>query len=96
MRLVEPDWFGKLSGFTLLFEALILILAQQMTFRGISRLVGVSVHRIMAICNRYVSLAVAEADYIVTCNIKHFNKPYRSTKIITARQLLTLLTLGEK
>jgi len=63
VRLVEPDWFGKLSGFTLLFEALILLLAQQMTFRGISRLVGVSVHRIMAICNRYVALAVAEADF---------------------------------
>jgi transposase len=63
VRLVEPEWFGKLSGFTLLFEALILLLAQQMTFRGISKLVGVSVHRIMAICNRYVALAVAEADF---------------------------------
>jgi len=30
--LVEPDWFGKLSGFTLLFEALVLAMAQQMTF----------------------------------------------------------------
>jgi transposase len=28
---IEPDWFGKLSGFTLLFEALVLALAQQMT-----------------------------------------------------------------
>lgn len=63
VRLVEPDWFGKLSGFTLLFEALILLMAQQMTFRGISRLVGVSVHRVMAICNRYVDLAVAQADF---------------------------------
>jgi transposase len=29
---IEPDWFGKLSGFTLLFEALVLAMAQQMTF----------------------------------------------------------------
>ena len=28
---IEPDWFGKLSGFTLLFEALVLAMAQQMT-----------------------------------------------------------------
>lgn len=63
VRLAEPAWFGKLSGFTLLFEALVLIMAQQMPFRAVSRLIGVSVHRIMAICNRYVALAVAEADY---------------------------------
>jgi transposase len=51
------------SGFTLLFEALILTLAQQMTFRGISRLIGVSVHRIMAVCRCYVDLTLAEADF---------------------------------
>jgi len=28
---IEPDWFGKLTGFTLLFEALVLAMAQQMT-----------------------------------------------------------------
>ena len=28
----EPDWFGKLAGFTLLFEALVLAMAQQMIF----------------------------------------------------------------
>src|SRR5215472_5231738 len=32
---IEPDWFGKLSGFTLLFEALVLALAQQMTFAAL-------------------------------------------------------------
>jgi transposase len=32
VALVEPDWFGKLSGFTLLFEAFVLKLAQHMTF----------------------------------------------------------------
>ena len=29
VALVEPDWVGKLAGFTLLFEALVLMLAQQ-------------------------------------------------------------------
>src|ERR1700747_1004792 len=59
---IEPDWFGKLSGFTLLFEALVLALAQQMTFAAVSRLVNESWHRVHAICSRYVDLAVAQAD----------------------------------
>jgi transposase len=59
---IEPDWFGKLSGFTLLFEALVLALAQQMTFAAVARLVNESWHRVHAICSRYVNLAVAEAD----------------------------------
>jgi transposase len=59
---VEPDWFGKLSGFTLLFEALVLAMAQQMTFAAVARLVNESWHRVHAICSRYVDLAVAAAD----------------------------------
>ena len=34
VRLVERDFAGRLSGFMLLFEALILMLAQQMPWRG--------------------------------------------------------------
>lgn len=60
--LVEPDWFGKLSGFTLLFEALVLAMAQQMSFAAVAKLTGVSWHRVHAIRRRYVDLAVAEAD----------------------------------
>jgi transposase len=60
--LVEPGWFGKLSGFTLLFEALVLAMAQQMSFAAVAKLTGVSWHRVHAICRRYVDLAVAEAD----------------------------------
>ena len=58
----EPDWFGKLAGFTLLFEALVLAMAQQMTFAAVAKLVGLSWHRVHAICSRYVDLASAEAD----------------------------------
>ena len=60
--LIEPDWFGKLAGFTLLFEALVLAMAQQMTFAAVARLAGLSWHRVHAICSRYVDLALAEAD----------------------------------
>lgn len=60
--LVEPGWFGKLAGFTLLFEALVLAMAQQMTFSAVAKLVDESWHRVHAICSHYVELALAEAD----------------------------------
>jgi transposase len=59
---IVPDWFGKLAGFTLLFEALVLAMAQQMTFAAVAKLVGESWHRVHAICSRYVDLALAETD----------------------------------
>jgi transposase len=62
VALVEPDWVGKLSGFTLLFEALVLMLAQQMPFAAVARTVGETWHRVHAICTRYVELALERAD----------------------------------
>ena len=62
VRLVKPPFAGKLSGFTLLFEALVLLLCQQMTFAAAARLVGVSRHRVAALCERYVELALAQTD----------------------------------
>ena len=63
VRLVEPDFAGRLSGFTLLFEAFILMLAQQMPFAAVARLVGESAHRVMAVCERYVYIALGLADF---------------------------------
>ena len=63
VRLLEPDFAGRLSGFTLLFEALILMLAQQMPFAAVARVVGESAHRVMAVCERYVEIACGLADY---------------------------------
>lgn len=62
VRLVEPEFAGRLSGFTLLFEALILMLAQQMPFAAVARIVGESAHRVMAVCECYVELALGRAD----------------------------------
>ena len=62
VALVQPDWVGKLAGFTLLFEALVLMLAQQMPFAAVARTVGESWHRVHAICRRYVDLALDGAD----------------------------------
>lgn len=63
VRLVEPGWAGQLSGFTLLFEALVLTLCREMSFSAVSRTVQVSKHRVMAICRRYVDLALVQADF---------------------------------
>ncbi len=45
VRLIDPDFAGRLNGFTLLFEALVLLLAQQMPFRAVGRIVGESEYR---------------------------------------------------
>jgi transposase len=63
VRLIEPPWAGKFSGFTLLFEALVLCLCREMPFAAVARLVGMSWHRVAAIAERYVELALAAADY---------------------------------
>lgn len=63
VRLVKPPFAGRLSGFTLLFEALVLMLAPQMPFAAVARIVGISAHRVLAICRRYVGLALDAADF---------------------------------
>jgi len=63
VRMVEPEFAGRLSGFTLLFEALILMLAQQMPFAAVARIVGESPYRVLEVCKRYVELALAQADF---------------------------------
>lgn len=63
VRLVEPPFAGRLSGFTLLFEALVLMLARQMPFAAVARIVGISPYRVLAICRRYVALALQAADF---------------------------------
>ncbi len=63
VRLVEPDFAGRLNGFTLLFEALVLMLARQMPFAAVARIVGESSHRVLAVCQKYVEMACALADH---------------------------------
>lgn len=63
VHLVKPPFAGKLSGFTLLFEALVLMLARQMPFAVVARIAGISAYRVLAICRRYVALALQVADF---------------------------------
>ncbi len=77
VALVEPDWVGKLAGFTLLFEALVLMLAQQMPFAAVARTIGESWHRVHAICHRYVDLALAGADLSALSSVAIDETSYR-------------------
>src|SRR6202047_796459 len=77
VALFEPDWVGKLAGFTLLFEALVLMLAQQMPFAAVARIVGESWHRVHAICRRYVDLALARADLSALTSVAIDETSYR-------------------
>jgi len=63
VQLVKPPFAGKLSGFTLLFEALVLMLAPQMPIAAVARTVGISEYRAWSICRRYVALALDAADF---------------------------------
>jgi len=63
VALIKPPFAGKLSGFTLLFEALVLMLAPQMPFAAVARIVGISAYRVLVICRRYVELALEAADF---------------------------------
>ena len=62
VALVKPPWAGRLSGFTLLFEALVLAMCREMPFAAVARLTGTSWHRVRAICKRYVELALDRDD----------------------------------
>lgn len=58
VRLVSPPWDGKVPGFTLLMEALILELASQMPVHRVALALGVSDGRIWRLLHRYVEEAV--------------------------------------
>jgi transposase len=68
-RVVDPDWAGKLDGFTLLFEAMVLAFCRHMPFSVVAKMVGLSWHRVHAICTRYVNIALADANLSSVTNV---------------------------
>lgn len=66
---VQVPWARPRSGFTLLFEAYILTLAQQMPVRAIARLVGEHDTRLWHMLDAYVQKARSEADYSEVANV---------------------------
>lgn len=68
-RVVEPEWAGKLDGFTLLFEAMILAFCRHMPFSVVANMVGLSWHRVHAICSRYVNAVLLDANLSAVTNV---------------------------
>jgi len=62
-HLVDVPWARLGSGFTLLFEAMIMTLAKQMPVRAIANFVGEHDTRLWRILHHYVDEAREEADY---------------------------------
>ena len=63
VRLVSPPWSGQKSGFTLLFEALILFLCQNMPIHQVSALLNVTDKRLWNTLDHYVEEARKEEDF---------------------------------
>ncbi|MDQ6991079.1 MAG: ISL3 family transposase [Mariprofundaceae bacterium] len=62
VRMVSPPWSGKVSGFTLLFEALLMQLCKAMPVHNVSQLVGVSDYLIWRILDVYIDSAKLHED----------------------------------
>ncbi len=63
VRLIPPPWSGKLSGFTLLFEALLIQLCRSMPVHNVSQLTGVSDHRLWSLLETYVNAAKFDENF---------------------------------
>jgi len=59
--LAKPKWAGKLVGFTLKFEAMILVFAAVMPLSRVAELTKTSDHSVRTIVKRYADLAEAKA-----------------------------------
>ena len=60
---VEVPWARPQSGFTLLFEALVITLAQSMPIAQVARLLGVSDHRLWRLLNPVIEQARAQEAF---------------------------------
>ena len=63
VRLIPTPWEGKVSGFTLLFEALLIQLCKAMPVHNVSELTGVSDHKVWRVLDTYIELAKKDEDY---------------------------------
>ncbi len=63
VRLIPAPWEGKVSGFTLLFEALLIQLCKAMPVHNVSQLTGVSDHKMWRVLDTYIELAKKDEDF---------------------------------
>ncbi len=63
IAMIMPPWNGKVAGFTLLFEALILQLAKQMPVDNVAKLANVSGYKVWKILDLYIDAARYYEDF---------------------------------
>jgi transposase len=63
VRLINPPWAGINSGFTMLFEALLIELASNMPIHKVALLTKVSDYKIWNMLDKYIDLARENEDY---------------------------------
>ncbi len=63
IELVNPPWSGYNTGFTLLFEALILQLCQKMTVKDVSRLINETDKKIWRLLEKYIDIVQLCDEY---------------------------------
>jgi transposase len=68
-RLLSVPWARPGSGFTLLFEALVMILAQQMPINSLAQLIGEHDTRLWRVLHHYVDCARDEVDLSATVRV---------------------------
>lgn len=61
--MVMPSWSGKLAGFTLLFEALMLEFCKHMPVHQVGKMMGISDGRLWRMLQLYVDAARFDEDY---------------------------------
>lgn len=63
VKQVKVPWARSDSGFTLLFESLIMAMVKQMPVLAVARIVGETDQRLWRVLNHYVGEALAKADF---------------------------------
>jgi len=63
VRLINVPWARPGSGFTLLFEALALLMCQQMPVAGVAKVMQANANTLWRLLSHYVDRAVEDADY---------------------------------
>jgi transposase len=63
IRMISTPWEGKISGLTLLFEALLIQLCKAMPVHNVSQLTGVSDHKIWRVLDTYIGLAKEDENF---------------------------------
>jgi hypothetical protein len=95
VKRVEVPWARAGSGFTLLFEALVMALVREMPVMAVSRLIGEHGGRIWRILHHHVDEARAEVDrsglltdFKCSGRLGMVNKPFVASLIAVAARVV--------